>query len=353
VQARELVELALRGLEAMQLPSGLFCREVVAGEAEARGTSVRYTLMVDLGLAKAEAHGYSHGLGTAAIREALAATPAEPALVPGDLGLLLWRDAVRAERRGEELAAGLERSIDAHSGLQGREGMELAWIVQGLGLQAASGPAAGEGRLRETLDLLLANQAPSGLLAHAAEGRRRRFPNFATQIYGVLALSTVAALGLDGRALDAARRAGDALLRLQLPDGGWPWLYDVQTGRVVERYELYSVHQHAMAPMGLLRLAEVSGRDEYAAAAVRGLAWIRGLNELRRDLVDPEQAIVLRSIRRRRPWSRAALYLNTASALAFGRPALGRGRLVGLNATCRPYELGWLLEAWAGREQLA
>jgi hypothetical protein len=352
VHARELVELALRGLAGMQLPAGSFCHEIVAGSPEPRGVSLRYTLMVDLGLAKAEKHGYSHGLDVLGAGRTLDAGLADPDHVPGDFGLYLWRDAVRGGGRAEELTAVLERSIAAHGGLERREGMEIAWIVQGLALQLAAGSARGEERFRDTLDLLLANQAASGLLAHAAEGRRRRFPNFATQIYGVLALSTVAGLGLDGRALDAARRTGDALLRLQLPDGGWPWLYDVRTGRVVERYEVYSVHQHGMAPMGLLRLAEVADVDAYAGAAVRGVPWIYGLNELRRDLVDRERSLVYRSIRRRRPWSRAALYLNTASTMSLGRPLLGRGRLIGLNATCRPYELGWLVEAWAGREDL-
>ncbi|MDP9491006.1 MAG: hypothetical protein M3P42_02210 [Actinomycetota bacterium] len=352
MQAQELVELALRGLAPMQLASGVFCRELVAGHSEPQGASLRYTLMVDLGLAKAEEHGYSHGLDSSGIRAALDAGLEDPGLVPGDFGLYLWRDAIRGERRAENLAERLERSIAGHGGLEEREGMELAWIVQGLALQLSSGSATGEQRFRDTLELLLANQASSGLLAHAAAGRRRRFPNFASQIYGVLALSTVAALGLDGRALDAARRAGDAILRLQLPDGGWPWLYDVERGGVVERYEIYSVHQHAMAPMGLLRLAEASGLDEYAAAAAKGVPWIYGLNELRLDLVDRDRDLVYRSIRRVRPWSRAALYLNTASALALGRPLLGRGRFVSVNATCRPYELGWLLEAWCGREHV-
>jgi hypothetical protein len=352
VHARELVELALRGLVPMQLPTGVFCHEVVAGTPEPRGASLRYTVMVDLGLAKAQEHGYAHELDVEGIRDALAEGLNDAGLVPGDFGLYLWRDAVRGEGRGEELTATLERSIDAHGGLERREGMELAWIVQGLASQLSAGSPVGERRFHDTLDLLLANQAGSGLLAHAALGRRRRFPNFATQIYGALALSTVAAQRLDGRALDAARRLGDALLRLQAPDGGWPWLYDIRAGGVVERYEVYAVHQHAMAPMGLLRLAEASEADEYAAAAARGVPWIHGLNELRRDLVDRQRSLVYRSIRRRRPWSRAALYLNAASALVLGRPLLGSGRFVAVNATCRPYELGWLVEAWAGREHI-
>ena len=63
-----------------------------------------------------------------------------------------------------------------------------------------------------------------------------------------------------------------------------------------------------------------------------------------------EQAIVYRSIRRKMPEARLFLYANTGAAYAVRRAVLGRGRRVELNASCRPYELGWLLEAWCGRE---
>ncbi len=215
----------------------------------------------------------------------------------------------------------------------------------GSALQAA--PIAGL-----AFEALLANQEAGGLLRHGGSGRRARFPNFATQIYGVLALTTAAKQGVDERARAAARRAADRVIALQLGDGGWPWLFDAERGRVVERYEVYSVHQHAMAPMALLELHELTGEDHYRAAAVRGLPWIHGRNEVGADMVRRDEGLILRSIRRRRGLDRLALYAKTAAAtagLAWDRP----GRLLELNRTCRPYELGWLLEAWAGREALA
>ena len=140
------------------------------------------------------------------------------------------------------------------------------------------------------------------------------------------------------------------LLRLQLPDGGWPWLYDAETGRIVERYEIYSVHQHAMAPMSLLELAEAAGEERYADAARAGLRWIEGTNELGVQMADPRARMIYRSIRRRRPLDRLLLYANTASSRLAGRSLMASGGAVEVNAVCRPYELGWLLEAWCGRE---
>jgi hypothetical protein len=69
-------------------------------------------------------------------------------------------------------------------------------------------------------------------------------------------------------------------------------------------------------------------------------------------MVDCDEAIVYRSIRRKQPWARLLLYANTAAAYGLGRPLPGEVRQVELNPTCRPYELGWLLEAWCGREDV-
>jgi hypothetical protein len=350
----ELVALAFQGLRRMQLPSGLFCEELVRGSSEPRGRSVRYTVMAYLGLQKAHAAGYRHGLDLERIRAALAEHLDAPELRPGDLGLYLWADLRGAHGYADELVVRLRSALADAGGLAARIGMELGLIVEGLAHATAGGCATAEPLLREALALLLGrNRAPTGLFYHfGAPGARRRFPNFATQIYSVLALATTAKLGLDARALAAARGTADALVALQLADGGWPWLYDAERGRVVERYEVYSVHQHAMAPMGLLQVAEAAGEDGYAQAALDGLRWIRGNNELGLDMVDQREGLIYRSIRRRRPWDRLVLHANTGAARVLGRPLAGAGRRVELNATCRPYELGWLLEAWCGREQM-
>ena len=143
---------------------------------------------------------------------------------------------------------------------------------------------------------------------------------------------------------------GDQLLRLQQPDGGWPWLFEAERGFVVEPYEIYTVHQDAMAPMALLELGDLTQDPQYRAAAVRGLAWSRGDNPLRADLILPGAQFAHRSIRRRTPWDRAALLASSAGAVLAHRPVHVPGFALEINATCRPYHLGWILEAWAGRE---
>lgn len=348
----DLIDFALASLPAMRLPDGAFCFERRAGEEQPRRRSLRYTLMVELGLLRAQAHGYEIPFDPAEVESVVWREIGGPELQPGDLGLLMWADARRGGGRGEQLADLLDARLPSAGGLPARLGMELGWIVMGLAEHVAGGGSPSGDRLFEqALGQLLRNQGPSPLFRHfGAHGRRRRFPNFATQIYSVLALAAVARVGLDDRALPAARRAADLLLDLQLEDGGWPWIFDTERGTVVERYEIYSVHQDAMAPMALLELAAVSGDDRYAAAVKRGLAWVHGGNELGADMVDRPNGIVLRSIRRRRGLDRLWLAAKTGAALA-GLPARGStARLTELNPTDRPYHFGWVLEAWCGRE---
>jgi hypothetical protein len=347
-QAVGLVEPALAALTRMLLPSDLFCWEVVEGEPAPRGESVRYTLIVLLGLLRAREAGLALPIAPDRLLGGIDRALGRPEVTPGDFGLRLWVEARAGTGEAERLVALLDQSLCAHGGLAAREGLELGWIVTGLAL-TADHVEGGRDLLTKAVDQLIGgNQAPSGLFRHFGRpGFRRRFPNFATQIYSVLALALVARSGLDDRALPAARRAADRLLALQLPDGGWPWLFDAERGNVVERYEIYSVHQHGMAPMTLHELSGVTGDERYATAANRGLQWLFGANDLGQNMVPLDRGMTYRSIRRRRPLDRSWLYLNTALVAGVGRPRRGRARILEVNRTCRPYELGWLIEAWA------
>jgi hypothetical protein len=348
-RVHELTAFAVRELPGMRLDDGMYCLEVHADDMRPRGRSVRYSVMVALGLLRARAAGYDVGVDVDALVDLILGVRDDPALTPGDAGLLLWLDRRAGRDHAATLLSSIDRRLDPAGGWAGREGMEVAWIAIAASEAVAQGLRGhAERTLASARAELLARRGPSGLLRHRS-GWRGRFPNFATQIYGTLALATLGRRA-DDEALAAACGLADVLVRLQRDDGGWPWLFDIEHGRVTEPYEVYAVHQDAMAPMGLFELYEATGDDRYRAAAARGLDWIYGRNDLAAPMLDEQRKILYRSIRRKPPYDRAVLTATTAGSY-LGMPVGARWRgPLEINPTDRPYHLGWVLEAWAGRE---
>ena len=91
-------------------------------------------------------------------------------------------------------------------------------------------------------------QGGSGLFCDTAGGLRRRFASFASQVYLAIACYHYGELSGDSSALTLASNCVRRLIALQGPQGEWPWFYDAISGRVLDFYEVYSVHQYGMAP---------------------------------------------------------------------------------------------------------
>lgn len=352
----KLIHFALQGLKPMQLDSGLFCLERIKDVPLPQGCSLRYSIMTLLGLQKAILNNYEIGFNVQQIEQAVFSRIDSPELKTGDLGLLLWYDSLYHGDWIDRLIEKIARSVNLSGGHEALEGQEIAWLVIGLVHAALYRDSERINRLFAAAlrQLLEQNRAPSGLFYHHGKSHvRRRFPNFATQIYGLLALTLAAKHHSEPAALAAARATADRLLALQLPDGGWPWIFDAETAQLVEPYEIYSVHQDAMAPMALLSLYELTDDVKYMNAAFRGLQWIYGHNELNQHMVSPGDQMIYRSIRRQKKYARLILHANVARAI-IGRPnkLLNHSNHLEINPTCRPYHLGWILEAWCGREAI-
>jgi hypothetical protein len=353
-RVRELQRFAIARLPSMQLADGVFCHEVALEDnCRPEGRSLRYTLMVLLGLLRAEDAGLDHPFHTGGLRSRILSELDSEQLTPGDFGLALWAESRMDGSAADELAAALVRRLG--DGLPTLPTMEVAWILMGLvesGLRSESPPARQLlSEIRE--ELLEVRNHGTGLLTHVGRGPRRRFPHFADQIYSALAVSQLARCEDDGAALELCRQMGDRLVELQMHDGAWPWIYDPLRGTVVEPYELYSIHQDCMAMMGLHNVSQATGDDRFRLAAVAGLDWDYGRNALGVQMFDRSVGLIYRSIRRKQRFHRLQQARNAAGTyLRTGSKAPGPEGLE-VNRTMRPYHLGWLLEAWAGREHLA
>ena len=342
-----LIRFSADVTETLRHDDGVYCFDREWAEAVNRGRSPRYTLMVALGFSRAEAAGY-RDLPRTALEQVNAAISDRSQLSIGDRGLALWALARLGDARAAEWVTDLER-VTADE-LRPLEGMEIGWLVTGAAAAVEAGLPA-ERLLADLLGTLRSRRATkSPLFHHLGTGRGRALlPNFATQIYSVLELADVARITNDQQALAEATALADLLVELRGADCGWPWLFHAEKDSVVETYQVYSVHQDAMAPMAYFSLAAATGEQRYAAAGAEGLPWCFGENELGFQFYDANARFAHRAIKRGGWADRAELWANTLAGVAGLRRRLTLGSPV-VNTTCRPYHLGWIMEAWAGRE---
>ena len=351
----ELCELAARGLAEMLDPEKhIFCHtymRTVAG-MERQGLSPRYSMMTLLGLRRYELGGRRSQVKIEAALDALLADTSWISST-GDLGLLLWTCAELVPERLPEIY----RQTKANDALgcfpDGRRGstMEVAWYLTGLATCWLAGYADLPGLAEQAAaarQVLNRNRGESGVYGHYSRGGsltsylRGRIGSFADQVYPTIAFARLAQALDDEQARVISLRTVQKMCELQGPLGEWCWQYDATTGRVVSRYPVYSVHQHAMGPMMLFEAGEAAGRD-FSEAIYKGLAWIGGKNELGSDFVESSMGLIWRCIY----LEKMTAYAD--AALRFSRLRSGAAGKLRIRYECRPYELGWLLYAFGGR----
>ena len=110
---------------------------------------------------------------------------------------------------------------------------------------------------RMTEDLLHYQNPRTGLFAMRRRRLNRRLLDttvesrvgtFANHGYASYALSLYAGRTRDPQAAAAVRRCVETVCRGQGELGQWWWMVDTKTGRWVDRFPVYAVHQDAMAP---------------------------------------------------------------------------------------------------------
>jgi hypothetical protein len=355
VLAAELVTLAARGLKQMYEPQqGLFCFKLKRSPKGMvrEGVSHRYTVMTLLGLHRLERTGTRSPIDINAVLERLTVDTKWICNI-GDLGLLLWLCALVAPDRLRGLAAKTEtrQALRQYRDAQQCSTMELAWFLSGLSHSLSTGQRclsdlADDAQI--TFDLLKANQGGTGIFGHVARGKsaagllRGNIGSFADQVYPIYAFAKFLQCTGNHEAGERASDCARMICNLQGPLGEWWWHYNSSTGRVLETYPVYSVHQDGMAPMALSALGEVTGAD-FTGPIAKGLSWIAGHNELGIDLRCQESALIWRNLQ----LLASERYLRRIfrSAIASPTPV----SKLGTNYECRPYELGWALYALAGK----
>ncbi|MET0930624.1 MAG: hypothetical protein ABWX74_13975 [Aeromicrobium sp.] len=358
-EVRRLLRVGRTGLPlAVDAGSGEFVRTVrradgAGGLTRQEGVSLRYTAIAALGLSRLPTAEQRAVLGgrTASELARAAGSRSLDQQDPGAVALATWAAAELSGAAPPELLARLGRDLSSGRPIPT---VDLAWIVTAA---LAAGPA-GEALAASAGPRLLDGQGDHGIFPHVLPARsqnrwRRHVGSFADQVYPLQALARMFQVTGDRSQLDAAEAVADRICELQGPDGQWWWHYDVRTGDVVERFPVYSVHQHAMAPMTLFDLAEAGGRDR-TAEVVRGLRWIRSHPEVDGDLVHDSLGVIWRKAGRREPRKAVRRLSAVTTSLRPGLRLAQLDRVFPANRVdheCRPYELGWLLYAWLPRRE--
>jgi len=346
--------LATRGLTAAYDPAADVFPQTVRAVREPggvhlqrEGTSLRYAAIATLGLSRLPVPQQREVLGglTAEETAAFAVRRAQLCDDVGAIALAVWA-AAETGTYARHLVSRLRAEIAA--------GLPLPTVDAAWALTAAVKANA----LGDTDDLVAAASAlltraegpayPHVLPASGGARWRAHVGSFADQVYPIQALALASVLGDDRDLLARADRVAATIVAAQGPAGQWWWHYDARDGAVVERYPVYSVHQHAMAPMVLLDLWEAGGADHRDAVA-RGVDWLLRHPETLDELVSERYGLVWRKVGRREPpkAARAAGALTTSVRPGLRIPGLDLMLPPGpIDHECRPYELGWLLYAW-------
>lgn len=348
---RTLAGIALGRLPELQTASGLFRETARIEGVEDAGpvTSLLPATVVLLGLLRVEEAGIDQPFSTGALRTRILGDLGGREVTLGELGLAMW-----AETRAEGRALG---EIGIH--LKGRTTRgfakvpteHLAWALSGL-VEASQLTGTGDPRLlREVLEALLERaDGESGLLGDLHHRLRGATAPVAGQFHALHALCQTLRTGGDERVEGTARRLAGRLLDLQRLDGGWPGLVDPVRGEAAAWYPALAVTQVALAPLAFRAAAEVGLDGDFAGAVASGLEWARGANPLGFDLVHKQEGRIDRGIMPRREPGAFGRSLNLAGRrLRGGLPEPDPSRLV-LDPAVSSDDLGWVLEAWAGRQ---
>lgn len=323
------------------------------GKPVAEGVSRRYTAIALIGLTGEDESAATDVLGGEDVHGLCGRLLEDVHTVDniGDVALTLWL-AVANHHESARLA--LDRMVELDPVGGSHPTVELAWCVTALSIDP-SYCGANRDLAKAVAERLMASFVPaSDLFPHWPVGARAPLLRshvacFADLVYPTQALAHYHTSTGDDRAIELAGRCAGRMCALQGPKGQWWWHFDARSGKVVEGYPVYAVHQDAMAPMALFAVQDAGGGD-YGQAIRRGLEWLVTPGEMSESLIDPSADLIWRKVARHEPGklSRGVQALASRAHPSLRVPGLGVAFRPGaVDFECRPYHLGWLLYTWS------
>ena len=350
----DFIQFCIRGLQHMYLPQAhafsASYRDVNGSMHNIRhpGLEYKYSMNTFMGLHKAAAAGYDLPFDIEADFNMLAQNVTAGYVTAEDVAATVWAAGAMGLKTPPAALAALRAVVSDESLLNSATAQTMAWLV-------FATLAAGDAYLRDGHRLVqrLCERYlhdRSHLVRHTPAGLRSDWASFAASCYTAYVLLCFGNACNDEQIRARGVRIARKLVSLQGAQGQWAWFYYVPDGVVADYYQVYSVHQEAMAPLFLLAAID-QGYDEFRAPLTRGFDWILGRNEFTQSMVSTEHSLVWRSAVRNGPMEKGIRFARGLAAKYAGyRSQPIPGEALHLNRECRSYELGWALWAFAGRD---
>ncbi len=353
IRAKQFERIALTRLPELQVASGLFRANARVEGVEDEGapsTTLRSGAVVLLGLLRADQNEVEHPFSTGSLRTRVLGDLGREDVTPGDLGLVLWSESRGDGGAVSEIHGLMLRRI--HKRLDQVTLDELSWIVSGLTEATVRfGEEAGLSQLLDDASTELIGRyiESSGLLEDVHRRRRGVITPVGSQFHALNALSQLVRAGHVDLVGDRAVVLAKALLAIQRDDGAWPGLVDPQRGEAAAYYPVLAVTQVAHAQTSLRRAGNILEGIDCDSACDLGIEWANGNNALGFDLIHEREARLDRgSLPRREPGAVQRGFTTAARRIRGGLHEPDPSRLI-LDPAASSEDLGWVLEAWAGR----
>ncbi len=351
----DLLNLSVKGLEEMYLPDKYefaMKKKKINGKVIHEGENLRYSLINLLGLHKA----YSHNLPVKINLKEIVLhqiNKVDTYNGVGEIGLLLWATSLISPENIKMFLPKINFNnvLNNYNDAKLGNTMELSWLLTGLLLASTFDKNFKNtiGNLtKEVYARIRLNYGGHGIFRHEAKislnGKfRGKIGSFADQVYPIYAFSLYSQQLQNEEALMIAKDCAIKICEHQGKQGQWMWHYNAETGNVVSKFPVYSVHQDAMAPFTLFAVQKATGIN-FEKYIYKGLDWLENNNELNVNMIDWENNAVWRRIAQPNSKRKIKLILSL-----FGINLKDNYNTLEVLYESWSYHLGWILFAFAGR----
>ena len=351
------MKFCLRGLEKTYIPSeNVFAasRKLQDGRMmhiRDRNLEYRFTMNALMGLHRLQSYGTEVFLNIESEYHLIAERIDEHANSPLDIAATVWTGRCLGTEIPKKIQSLFQSLLKNAPQMKQLGPKALAWSIA-----ACLTGATDDHRHANSLAKLAAEKyihPESGLVRQDPSGFRRNWAPFGAQSYMIFAFLFLARLTENAWAKDIGLFMARKLVQLQGKEGQWGWMYHVPTGRVVDYYPVFSVHQYAYAPLFLLEAID-NGYEEFREPLVKGFRWVLGQNEMGQSMVDSAHQIVWRRVFRRAANAKLMKVLRAMLIIYGGlKSEIITADALDIDHQCWGFEMALPLFAFSGRKDFS